>query len=104
MRRRRPDPNLTAWRLSLVAGLVVAVVEWALLEALRRTAIDVDESVEAVWTAGKRLAQNTHTSHLLIGTRDAGVGLLEELHRHRVLMVCPWTCVSAGLCAPSCRP
>ena len=88
--RRRPVPELdpadaARWRISLVAGLVVAVAVWALLEALRRAAGDVDHAGEDVWTAGKRLAQNTQTAHLLSGTRDGGVALLEELERHRDL-------------------
>ncbi len=82
----RPDPNVVAWRASLAGGLVVAGAVWGLLELLRRAAVDVDEAVEDVWTSGKRLAQNTQTAHLLVGTRDAGVGLLEELQRHRDLM------------------
>ena len=86
--RRRPPPALdpadaARWRASLVVGLVVAVVVWALLEALRRAAVDVERSVEDVWTAGKRLAQNTQTAHLLNGTRAGGVALLDELERHR---------------------
>ena len=90
MRRRTPPPALDPadarrWRISLVVGLVVAVVVWALLEALRRAAVDVERSVEDVWTAGKRLAQNTQVTHLLGGTRDGGVALLEELERHRDL-------------------
>ena len=87
---RRPpalEPaDAARWRASLVAGLVVAVVVWALLEVLRRAAVDVERSVEDVWTAGKRLAQNTQTTHLLDGTRDGGAALLEELERHRDLM------------------
>ena len=86
MRRGAPglDPaDAARWRASLVVGLVVAVVVWALLELLRRAAVDVERSVEDVWTAGKRLAQNTQTAHLLNGTRDGGVALLEELERHR---------------------
>ena len=88
---RRASPALdradaARWRASLAAGLVVAVVVWALLEILRRSAVDVERSVEDVWTAGKRLAQNTQTAHLLDGTRDGGVALLEELERHRDLM------------------
>ena len=88
MRRRQPalDPaDAARWRASLVAGLVVAVVVWALLEALRRAAIGIEAAVEDVWTAGKRLAQNTQTVHLLNGTRDGGVALLQELERHRDL-------------------
>ena len=88
--RRRPPPALDRadarrWRVSLVVGLIVAVVVWALLEALRRAAVDVERSVEDVWTAGKRLAQNTQAAHLLGGTRDGGVALLDELERHRDL-------------------
>jgi hypothetical protein len=83
MRRARRDPDLAAWRASLAGGLVVAGAVWALLEALRRAVADVDEAVEGVWTAGKRLAQNTQTAHLLTATRDEGVALLGELERHR---------------------
>lgn len=88
--RRRPAPALdpadaARWRASLVIGLVVALVVWGLLEALRRAAVDVDHAVDDVWTAGKRLAQNTQAAHLLTGTRDGGVALLEELERHRDL-------------------
>ncbi len=88
MRRRAPlaqlDPaDALRWRVSLVVGLVVAVVVGVLLETLRRAAVDVERSVEDVWTAGKRLAQNTQTAHLLDGTRDGGLALLEELEHHR---------------------
>ena len=88
MRRRRPvlDPaDAARWRASLVVGLVVAVVVWGLLEALRRAANDVQRAVDDLWTAGKRLAQNTQAAHLLTGTRDGGGALLEELGRHRDL-------------------
>ena len=85
--RRRPgrlDPaDAAAWRASLVGGVVVAGAVWGLLEALRRATIDVDEAVEDLWTAGKRVAQNTQTSHLLGATTAAGVDLLGELQHHR---------------------
>ena len=86
IRGRAPelDPaDAAAWRASLVAGLVVAGAVWGLLEALRRAAIDVEAAVEDVWTAGKRVAQNTQTSHLLQATKSAGLDLLEELQHHR---------------------
>ncbi len=83
MRRGLSDRDAAAWRASLVGGLIAAGAVWGLLEALRRAAIDVERSVEDVWTAGKRLAQNTQAAHLLDGTRDGGVALLEELERHR---------------------
>ena len=75
--------DAAAWRASLAGGLVVAAAVWGLLEALRRAANDVDSAVEDVWTAGKRVAQNTQTSHLLEGAKAAGVDLLAELQHHR---------------------
>jgi hypothetical protein len=69
--------------LLLAVGLVVALVVWGLLEWLRRTVNDVEEGVDAVWTMGKRLAQNTSTTYLLEATRKRGVELREELEQHR---------------------
>jgi len=75
----------TAWWASLAVGLVVALVVWALLEALRRTVKEVDRAVGDLWTMGKRLAQNTATTHMLRGTKRLGAELLEEVERHRQL-------------------
>ncbi len=72
----------TAWWVSLGAGLVVALVVWFLLEWLRRTVNEVDRAVDDVWTMGKRVAQNTATTHMLGGTRELGMELLEEVKRH----------------------
>lgn len=72
----------TAWWVALGVGLVVALVVWALLEALRRSVDQVDEGVQAVWTSGKRVAQNTWTAHLFLTTKARGVELLEEVQRH----------------------
>lgn len=74
--------NETAWWITLVVGLVVAVVVWGLLELLRRTVNEVERGVNEVWTMGKRLAQNTATTHTLGVTKARGVDLLEELQRH----------------------
>ena len=71
-----------AWWASLGAGLAVALVVWALLEALRRTVNEVDRAVTEVWTMGKRVAQNTQTTYLLQSTKSLGVELLEEVERH----------------------
>ncbi len=74
--------NQVAWIVTLVVGLVVALVVWGLLEVLRRTVVQVDEAVTAVWVMGKRLAQNTQTTYLL-QTTHARVGELgEELGKH----------------------
>jgi hypothetical protein len=75
--------NETAWWVTLAVGLVVALVVWALLEVLRRTVNEVERAVDDVWTMGKRLAQNTATTHLLGATKARGVELLEEVERHR---------------------
>ena len=72
----------TAWWISLAVGLVVALVVWFLLEWLRRTVNDVDRAVDEVWVMGKRVAQNTATTHMLGGTKELGVELLEEVKRH----------------------
>ncbi|HKH41770.1 MAG TPA: hypothetical protein VKA41_07915 [Solirubrobacterales bacterium] len=72
----------TAWWVSLAVGLVVALVVWFLLEWLRRTVNEVDRAVQDVWTMGKRVAQNTATTHMLGGTKELGVELLEEVKRH----------------------
>ena len=74
--------NETLWWITLGVGLVVAVVVWLLLELLRRTVNDVDAAVSSLWTMGKRLAQNTATTHTLGVTRERGGELLEELQRH----------------------
>jgi uncharacterized protein HemY len=75
--------NETAWWITLAVGLVVALVVWALLEKLRRTVLEVERSVDDVWTMGKRVAQNTATSHLLQTTKARGGDLLAELEQHR---------------------
>ncbi len=75
--------NETAWAVTLVVGLVVALVVWGLLEQLRRTVLQVERAVDEVWTMGKRVAGNTSTTYLLGTTKERGVELLEELEHHR---------------------
>lgn len=75
--------NQTLWWITLGAALGVALLVWLLLELLRRTVADVDRAVNQVWTAGKQLAQNTQTTHLLNTTKARGGELVEELGRHR---------------------
>jgi hypothetical protein len=72
-----------AWWASIGAGLVVAVVVWALLETLRRTVKRVGERVDEVLAMGGRLAQNTATVHTLQMTRDRALELHAELEQHR---------------------
>lgn len=71
--------NTRAWVATLGAGLVVDVAVWGLLEWLRRTVDDVEEAVDAVWTTGKQVAQNTQAAHVLGGTSAAAAQLAGAL-------------------------
>ena len=75
--------NQTAWWVTLAIGLVVALVVWALLEALRRTVVQIDEGVDILWRSGQGVAQNTQTSYLLGATVARGPELVEEVELHR---------------------
>jgi len=68
--------------VTLAGGVVVLGAVGGLLEALRRSVQDVDRAVSDVWTAGKRLAQNTQSAHVLQTTRARTAQLREELERH----------------------
>jgi len=70
------------WLVTLAGGVVVLGAVGGLLETLRRSVHDVDRAVADVWTAGKRLAQNTQSTHLLQTTRTRSAQLREELERH----------------------
>lgn len=75
--------NQTLWWITLGVGLVVALVVLTLLETLRRAVVDIDRAVEELWRMGKRLAQNTQTTHLLETTKARGGDLLAEVEQHR---------------------
>lgn len=75
--------NEVLWWITLGVGLIVALLVWFLLEWLRRTVNDIDRGVQGVWTAGKHLARNTQTTHLLNTTKERGVELVDELERDR---------------------
>jgi hypothetical protein len=83
-RRRRLSPDtVRAWSLTLVGGLVVALVVAFLLERLRRAVADVEDRVEKLWTSGKHLAQNTQAAHLVSTTVTRTRELADELQPHR---------------------
>lgn len=81
---RRRDVDERAWRASLVGGVAVIVAVGALLEALRRSVIDVAASVDRVWNVGKRLAQNTQATHLLTTTKARSAALRAALERQAI--------------------
>ena len=76
----------TAWWFTLAAGVAVLVVVWALLEALRRAVLRIDERVTAVWTVGKHLAQNTQAGHLITTTKTRAADLAAEAERQRAAL------------------
>lgn len=73
----------TLWWITLGVALGVALLVWLLLELLRRTVVDIDRAVHRVWTAGKHLAQNTQTTHMLTTTKRRSEELVAELERQR---------------------
>jgi hypothetical protein len=53
------------WAATLAGGVVVLVAVTGLLEALRRSVLEVDRRVDALWNSGQRLAGVTQAAHLL---------------------------------------
>jgi len=74
--------NQSAWVTTLVAGFVVLLVVIALLEALRRSVVALNENIWRTWVNGKAVVSNTATTYLLKNTRDSGDELVEELGNH----------------------
>ena len=74
-----------AWRLSLGAGALVALVVWGLLERLRRAVGAVERDVGELWTSGKRVAQQTQAGHLLVAVSQRA----QELGRETALLGSP---------------
>lgn len=75
------DPTHRAWCATLAGGVVVLVAVGGLLETLRRAALDVNEAVDGIWTAGKQLAQSTQAAHLLETTKERTGALRAELEQ-----------------------
>jgi hypothetical protein len=84
MRRPRGlDPaDERAWRISLGAGAVVALVVWGLLERLRRAVGAVERDVGELWTTGKQVAQQTQAGHLFVAVSERA----DELGRETALL------------------
>ena len=72
-----PHAVHTVWGVSLVVGVVVLVVVAVLLELIRRTAREIQTTVEDIWTAGKGVANNTIHIALLHRTNFFGAKILE---------------------------
>jgi len=70
------------WAISLVLGLVVAVVAVVLLQLFLNQVKRIERGAEAVWESGKLVARNTATTWLLGTTSDKLDALTAEALRH----------------------
>ncbi len=70
------------WAISLLLGLVVAVVAVALLQLFLNRLRRIERGAEAIWESGKLVARNTATTWML-GTTSAKLdALTAEALRH----------------------
>ncbi len=76
---RRRDPDQVRWLATVVGGGVAVAAVAVLLETLRRSVLRIDAAVDRAWTAGKLVAQNTQTGHLLQGTTARTAALRDQL-------------------------
>lgn len=53
------EASAFVWQVSLVLGLVVAVVVTLLLWVIHRTARSIDMTASKIWDTGQRVANNT---------------------------------------------
>ncbi|MGH2900985.1 MAG: hypothetical protein ACRDMZ_20085 [Solirubrobacteraceae bacterium] len=74
--------NQSAWLYTLAGGVVILLVVIALLEALRRTVVALNDDIWQTWVNGKAVVKNTATTYLLKNTRDSGEELAQELGNH----------------------
>lgn len=72
----------TAWWVTLAAGAVVLVVVLLLLEVLRRSVNSLEDAAHRVLLAGGRVAQNTWSCSLLLGTKLRSDDLCAALRQH----------------------
>lgn len=72
----------TIWWITLLVGLVVAIVVVALLQTLYRSVKRIETNVIALWEQATRVARNTATTWLLNDTADSLEDLREEARRH----------------------
>lgn len=74
------------WWITLVAGLVVAIVAVILLQTFLNQVKRVERGSEAVWEAAKPVARNTATTWMLTQTSVRLDRLTEEALRHDALL------------------
>ena len=70
------------WAITLVLGLVVAVVAVVLLQLFLNQVRRIERGADAIWESGKAVARNTATTWLLGTTSDKLEALTAEALRH----------------------
>ncbi len=88
--------DATLWGLALLLGFVALLAVVALLEEFHTQVRRIERAAEAVWDAGKRLAANTATTWMLVGTCNRLSLLAQETRRHTHLARRAWPPEEAG--------
>jgi len=70
------------WAISLLLGLVVAVVAVVLLQLFLNRLRRIERGAAAIWESGKLVARNTATTWMLGTTSDKLDALTAEALRH----------------------
>ncbi len=70
------------WAVSLLLGLVVAIVAVVLLQVFLNRLRRIERGAEALWESGKLVARNTATTWMLGTTSDKLDALTAEALRH----------------------
>jgi len=70
------------WAITLVLGLVVAIVAVVLLQLFLIQLRRVERGAEALWQSGKKVARNTATTWMLGTTSKKLDALTAEALRH----------------------
>lgn len=80
------DDTVMMWSITLVVGLVVAVVAVILLQLLLRQVHRIERDALAIWEMGKLVAANTATTWMLTETSQRLDLLADEAQRHDQLL------------------
>ena len=80
------DDTVMMWSVTLIVGLVVAVVAVILLQLLLVQVHRIERDALAIWETGKQVAANTATTWQLTETAERLDRLTEEAQRHDQLL------------------
>jgi hypothetical protein len=78
--------DVTLWWIALAVGAVVLVIAVVLLQTFLRQLHKIEHGAEAIWKAGKQVAQNTATTWQLDVTSQHLDALGAEALRHAAFL------------------